>query len=428
MKLEPINRPEECLYEIKVWVEADEVTNEFNMSYQNISREAAWPGFRKGKVPRHLLELHFRNKIEKEASENLISKAIKTALKEYKITPITFPLIEEFNYKKDQDLLFKIKIEYRPKVNVEEYCNLRIEKEVTKVTDQQIEERLKWLQERGATLEIIEGREVKEKDFVIVDYQIWVEEELIEKNQQYLLELSNKYVLTDLRNGIIGMHKDEEREFEFTLPNEFSNKKYALKKAKAKVKLFEIKEKKLPSLDDELAKDISSCSSLEELKEKIREELTKAEEKRSNVNLKNKITELIASKNQVNLPKSMIDVEILELRKKLVHDLKGYNLSLEKFLENQNLSEEQFEENLKEKAKKRLVEWFILYSIAEKEKIEVSKDEIEEKISSISPGYKEITTKNMEGNDRLEMIKEEIKIAKTLDFLIAKADVQEVLR
>ncbi|MBU0599465.1 trigger factor, partial [bacterium] len=408
MKLEPINRPEECLYEIKVWVEADEVTNEFNMSYQNISREAAWPGFRKGKVPRHLLELHFRNKIEKEASENLISKAIKTALKEYKITPITFPLIEEFNYKKDQDLLFKIKIEYRPKVNVEEYCNLRIEKEVTKVTDQQIEERLKWLQERGATLEIIEGREVKEKDFVIVDYQIWVEEELIEKNQQYLLELSNKYVLTDLRNGIIGMHKDEEREFEFTLPNEFSNKKYALKKAKAKVKLFEIKEKKLPSLDDELAKDISSCSSLEELKEKIREELTKAEEKRSNVNLKNKITELIASKNQVNLPKSMIDVEILELRKKLVHDLKGYNLSLEKFLENQNLSEEQFEENLKEKAKKRLVEWFILYSIAEKEKIEVSKDEIEEKISSISPGYKEITTKNMEGNDRLEMIKEEI--------------------
>ncbi|MBU2599534.1 trigger factor [bacterium] len=428
MKLEPINRPEECLYEIKVWIEADEVTNEFNMSYQNISRETVWPGFRKGKVPRHLLELHFRNKIEKEASENLISKAIKTALKEYKITPITFPLIEEFNYKKDQDLLFKIKIEYRPKVNVEEYCNLRIEKEVTKVTDQQIEERLKWLQERGATLEIIEGREVKEKDFVIVDYQIWVEEELIEKNQQYLLELSNKYVLTDLRNGIIGMHKDEEREFEFTLPNEFSNKKYALKKAKAKVKLFEIKEKKLPSLDDELAKDISSCSSLEELKEKIREELTKAEEKRSNVNLKNKITELIASKNQVNLPKSMIDVEILELRKKLVHDLKGYNLSLEKFLENQNLSEEQFEENLKEKAKKRLVEWFILYSIAEKEKIEVSKDEIEEKISSISPGYKEITTKNMEGNDRLEMIKEEIKIAKTLDFLIAKADVQEVLR
>lgn len=430
MKLESINKPEECLYEIKVWIGADEVNNEFDIAYRDISKHAIIPGFRKGKVSRSLMEMHFGKKIEKEVTEKLVQKSFTTALEEYKFTPVNMPLIEDINYKKGEDLLFKIKVEYKPKVEISNYSDLKVKKEIHKIKDSQVEEKLKELQKRCATLEVVEGREARREDLVVVDYQMWVNEELIEKKEQCLLELSNEYILSDLRDGIIGMKKDEEREIEINLPENFNRKKYASKKAQVVVKLSEIKERKLPNLDDEFTKDVSSCDTLEELKDRIKEELIKHEEEKSEINLKNTIAELITSQAHIDLPKSMIDTECFYLKKRLENDLRYRHMSFREYLEEQNLSEEKFNENLKEKAKKRLKRWFVLNAIAEKENIEVSEEEIIKKISSsphANPIDQDMVIKNMKEKGKWENLREEIKLDKTLDYIIEKADVEEVV-
>ncbi|MDI6786070.1 MAG: trigger factor [bacterium] len=430
MKLESNNKPEECLYEIKVWIEADEVNNEFDIAYRDVSKHVKIPGFRKGKVSRSLMEMHFSKRVEKEVTEKLIQKSFATALEKYAFTPVSTPVVEDLNYKKGENLSFKIKVEYKPEIEISNYNNLSVKKKINKVNDTQVEERLIDLQKRCATLEVIQGREARKEDLAIVDYQILVEEKLIEKNEQYLLELSNEYILKDLRDGIIGMNKGDEREIEVNLPDNFNQKKYASKKAKVIIKLFEIKERKLPNLDDDFAKDISSYNNLEELKNKIREELVKHEEEKNQINLRNTITELITSQNHINLPKSMIDTECFYLKKRFEDDLNYRKLNFQKYLENENLSEEKFNENLKEKAIKSLKKWFILDTIAEKENIKVSEEEIIKEISS-SPYAKhidqDVMIKNMKEKNKWESLREEIRLNKTLDYIIEKADVEEVV-
>lgn len=430
VKLESINKSEECLYEIKVWIGTDEISNEFDIAYQDVSKHAKMPGFRKGKASRSLLEMHFGKKIEKEVTEKLIQKSFAAALEEYKFIPASMPLIEGLNYKKGGDLLFKIKVEYKPEVKIGNYNDLKVKKELSKVDDSQVEEKLKELQERCATLEVVEGREARKEDLVVVDYQMWVNEELIEKKEQYLLELPNDYILSDLRDGIIGMKKDEEREIEINLPENFNHKKYASKKAKIVVRLSEIKERKLPNLDDEFTKDISSCDTLEEFKDKIREELIKHEEEKGKINLRNTIAELITSQTHIDLPKSMIDTEYFYLKKRLKDDLKYRNISFQEYLEEQDLSQEEFNENLRERAKKRLKRWFILDAIAKKENIEVSEEEIIKKVNSLPFANhidQDVRIKNMKEKDKWEDLREEIRLDKTLDYIIERANVEEVV-
>lgn len=428
MKLEANDKPEECLYEIKVWVGVDEINNEFDVAYKDISKQVRIPGFRKGKVSRSLLEMHFGEKMEKEVTEKLIQKSFASALKKYAFIPIDMPLVEDINYKKGEGLSFKIKVEYKPKIEVGNYDNLKVKKEIREVSDIQVEERLRALQKRQATLEIIEKKEAEKEDLVVVDYRILVDGELIEKNEQYLLELSNDYIQKELRDGIVGMNKGEEREVEISLPENFSQKKYASKKAKVIIKLFEIKERKLPNLDDDFAKDIGS-NSLEELKDTIRKELIKHEEEKSQINLKNAITELITSQVHVNLPQSMINAECSYLKKKLEDELNYRKISFQKYLENQNLFQEKFDEDLKEKAIRRLKRWLVLDAIAEKEKIEVSREEVIKEINS-SPYAKyvdqNIMIKKMKEKDNWESLKEEIRLDKTLDCIIKKINIEEV--
>jgi trigger factor len=430
VKLERIDIKEECLYEIKVFYGRDEVLEEYEKVYKEVATKAEIPGFRRGKVPKNLIILHFGSKIEEEVKERLIQRSFTEALKEYKFTPINLPVIEELNHKKGEDLSFKIKVEYKPRIDFNDYKSLILKKEIKKIGEEEVEERLRELQKMNATLDIVkEDREVREEDLVVIDYKMEIEGLEIEKKEEYLLELSNKYLLEDLKKAILGMRKGEEKEVIIELPEDFPKKEYALKRAKVKIKLSEIKERKLPNIDDEFTKDISSFNTLEEFKEKIRKDLTELEEEKSRFNLKNAISDLIISKTDINLPKSLLKSECAYLKNRLKEELKYKSKSLEEYLKENEITKERFEEDIKEKAIKRLKKWFILDSIAERENIKVTEEEIKERLRS-NPYLKfmEEERLNKDMRKKWEDLREEIRLDKTLDFLIEKATIEEVIK
>lgn len=414
---------------LKIEVEAGEFEKAVEQSYRKNVRRFNIPGFRRGKAPRSLIERYYGPEVfYEDAAEIVLSEAYKKGVEENSLEPVEHPHFDIDKIGKDIGIVATAKVTVKPEVKLGQYKGLEVEKMVYTVTEEDVEKELKDLQEKNARLVSVE-RPAQKGDVVLVDLEGFANGEPLKdaKVQNYPLELGSKILVEDLEEKIIGMKPGETKEVAVTYPAEHPNKDLAGKEVLFKVSLKEVKEKELPQLDDEFAKDVSEFETLEELKQDIKNRLEERAKSLSESSLRGAILKKVVEQAEVDIPQVMVDREIERLIMDFAFQLRLRGLDLKQYLEISNLSPEEFKGKFQERAYNNVKTSLVLEALAKAENMEVTEEEVDEELTKYAEAAQKSLAeykKNLKEED-LEHIKDHILTRKIFDFLISQAKVNE---
>lgn len=421
-----LEKRENNLVSLEFTAEPKEVQEALSLAYQKVVKKVSIPGFRKGKVPRRVLESHFGKEVLfEDAMEILVSRGYREALIEHGLEPIDNPKLEIVQaIEEDKPFVFKARVQVLPEVKLGNYKGLKVEKKVARITEEDVEKELKALQERHAELVVVEKDSLEKGDFAVIDFEGYVDGQAFPGGaaQGYTIEVGAGRFIPGLEDGLIGMKPGTEKEIKVTFPEDYHNKDLAGKEAVFKVKLQEIKNKELPVLDDEFAKSLGHGETLPELKEDIKKHLQEYVDQEAERDFQRQVVEKVVAESVVEIPEILINRELDHLVHDVEHDLSHRGLKLEQYLETTNQTEESLRNELRPRAEKGVKIDLVLTSIAKAEGIEATEEEINNEIEKSLVYYpenrrKEIR-KRMENPNVREGMKQSLVKKKVVDFLV----------
>ncbi|RKO63594.1 trigger factor [Caldibacillus debilis] len=408
--------------ELTVEVDAAEVNKALDAAFKKVVKSVSVPGFRKGKVPRTIFEKRFGvEALYQDALDILLPDAYAKAVEEAGIEPVSRPEIDIEQLEKGKPLIFKAVVTVKPEVKLGEYKGLEVEKTDTEVTDEEVEEELKALQNRYAELVLKEEGAAKEGDTVVIDFEGFIDGEPFEggKAENYSLELGSNQFVPGFEEQLVGTSAGEEKEIEITFPEDYRVSELAGKKAKFKVKVHEVKEKVLPALDDEFAKDVDEeVETLEALKEKIKNRLKEDKEHRAKHMLENAVIEKAAANAEVEIPEVMIENEVERMFNDFKQRLQMDNISLELYQQLTGQSPDDIKKQMREDAEKRVRANLVLEAIVKAENIDVTEEELEKEVQKMADLYRMTADQVKEALGSLDFLKEDIKLNKAVQLLV----------
>ena len=410
---------------VSIEISEDQVTKEVDSFYRELGRKAKIKGFRPGKVPRNILERHFKDYVKAEVVQKLVQDTYPTALSETNLHPVSNPMIDPGDLESGKPFQYSATIEVKPEIKLEEYLGLNIEGKKEEVKDEEVEERLKGLQNLHANLKTIqEARPIQNGDFVIVDYEARMDGKPLEEGKatDFTMEVGSGRFIPAFEEKLIGLRLEEEKEIEVSFPEDYGYKKWAGKTISFHVKIKEIKEKILPILDDEFAKDLGDYSSLEELKDKLKQEIEREKKLALERQLKDQMVDQLLQKNTFEVPESLVE----EQTKTLVSDTKLRLATQGIKIDTLGISEEKLQEDYRETAMRQVRTFLILEKIAGQEGITVTDEEVEDRFREISERTHQkfdVVKRYYEKNGLIPEVKAGIMNEKTLNLLLEKANI-----
>lgn len=419
-----IKNIEECtkLFQIEIPRETvEKVTEEV---YQEIKKIAKIPGFRPGAVPRDLLEKHYSQDAQKEILKRLIPSGYKQAVQDYNVDPIAMPEISNINFQKDKPFTFEAKVDVRPALRLKNYKGIKVDKKRISVSQQEIDDTMNKLRDMSAKYENVE-RPVKKDDYAICDIEAFIDgKPVAKKNTGAWVQVNKDASLLGMGEELVGLNNGQEKEVTATLPPDYPDKKYAGKKAQFKILVKEIKEKRLPELNDDFAKNMKA-ENMSDLRKEIESQLFTRKENALKINMENQILLKLLKDNKFNVPSSLVSRQKEVLAKRLENELTQ-----------KGLPKEETDKKIKELGPKLEADafnkvriYFMLDEIASKENIKVNEEDIEERIKTValSVGRPAEEIKSYyEKENLMGGLAEEIREAKVLDFLLKEAEINEV--
>ncbi len=394
-------------------------------AYQENKGKFAIDGFRKGKAPRKLIETHYGEDVFfEDAINNLFSQNYFKALDELNINVIDKPNADFSEIKKGEGFTITITVTAYPEFEVKDYKGVEIEKVENAVTDEDINKELEALQSRNARMVIAE-RPAKEGDTVLIDYSGFVGEEQFEGGtaERQPLKIGSNTFIPGFEEQLVGCSAGDEKDVLVTFPEEYHAEDLAGKEAIFKCKVHEIKEEEKPELNDDFAKDVSECDTLEELKKETREKLEKSAEAAAVSEMKNAVLEKIFNANEVEVPAVMVEDEIDNMMQEFDQQLRYQGLDLQKYFQYLGKEAKDFREELREDATKKTKTRMLISAIADAEKIEVTQEELDKELELMSIQYKlEVEQiKSMLGAENFAALEKDIKMRKAVDFTFDNA-------
>jgi trigger factor len=412
---------------LTVEVDAEKVNEGLDAAFKKVVKNIAIPGFRKGKVPRVIFEKRFGvEALYQDALDILLPEAYAKAVEEAGIEPVDVPKIDIEQMEKGKSLIFTAKVTVKPEVKLGQYKGLEVEKMDATVTDEDVENELKRLQENYAELVVKEDGKVENGDTAVIDFEGFVDGEPFEggKAENYSLEIGSGTFIPGFEDQLIGMQAGEEKEIEVTFPEEYHAKELAGKPATFKVKVHEIKEKRLPALDDEFAKDVDDeVETLEQLKDKIRKRLEEMKKNEAEAALRDAVVEKAAENAEIDIPEVMVKNETDRMLREFDQRLQMQGLNLELYYQFSGQDEAALREQMKEDAEKRVRVALTLEAIAKAENIQVTEEEVNEELEKMAKAYNLEVEKLKELLGNLDGVKEDLKWRKTIDFLVENSKV-----
>ncbi|AMA53347.1 MULTISPECIES: trigger factor [Bacillus] len=407
---------------LTVEVDAETFKTALDDAFKKVVKQVSIPGFRKGKIPRGLFEQRFGvEALYQDALDILLPVEYPKAVEEAGIEPVDRPEIDVEKIEKGESLIFTAKVTVKPEVKLGDYKGLGIEKDDTAVTDEDVQNELKALQERQAELVVKEEGAVEEGNTVVLDFEGFVDGEAFEggKAENYSLEVGSGSFIPGFEDQLVGLEAGAEKDVEVTFPEEYHAEELAGKPAVFKVKIHEIKAKELPELDDEFAKDIDEeVETLAELTEKTKKRLEEAKENEADAKLREELV-LKASENaEIDVPQAMVDTELDRMLKEFEQRLQMQGMNLELYTQFSGQDEAALKEQMKEDAEKRVKSNLTLEAIAKAENLEVSDEEVDAELSKMAEAYNMPVENIKQAIGSTDAMKEDLKVRKAIDFLV----------
>ncbi|MDR7857726.1 trigger factor [Tissierella sp.] len=383
------------------------------------------PGFRKGKVPRKIIEMNYGQEVFYEDAINvLLPEAYDKAIEELNLEPVDSPEVDIEEIEKDKPIIIKVSVTVKPEVVLGEYKDVEIEKAEYIVTDELVENELKSAQDMNGRIIDAGDRAVKTGDILTIDYAGYVDGAQFDGGtaEGQTLEIGSNRFIPGFEEQLVGKNKNEEVNVVVTFPEEYHEESLQAKEATFKVTIHEIKEKELPELDDEFAKDVSEFDTLEEYKASIREKLEQDFKNREEIENENNLIEKVIESCEIDIPESMIDSQLENEVGEFDYRMRSQGLNLEQYLQITNSTEADLKEQLRPTATKRVKGDLVLEAIGKAENIEVTEEDIDKELEKMAASYKQDNVekfiKDMKRGD-LGFLKTAITNQKVIDLLMA---------
>ena len=368
---------------LTIEMEPAEVEESLEKSYHRLVRKANVPGFRKGKAPREILEQYIgKESLLEDALNNLIPQAYERAIKEQQIEAIARPSIE---IAQTDPVVFKATVPLKPTIKLGNYHDIQVTPEPVELTEDSANAVMEKLRHQHATWEPVE-RPVDFDDLVVLDIESNIEGEpfINQKGVQYQVRRDFSSPVPGFAEQLPGMKKDGDKEFSLQIPSDYPRSELAGKEPWFKVRVTEIKQERLPELNDELAKQISpDFETLDILRERVSTDLRQQAEEKAKINFEEKVIQEVVDLAQVEFPPILLEMEIDRLVNEQASRLQMGGHRLEEYLSRLNKTEAELREELQPVATKRVTSSLVLGKVAEEEKIEVSDSEIDTEIEEM---------------------------------------------
>ena len=369
---------------LTIEMEPAEVEESLEASYHRLAMKANIPGFRKGKAPRAVLERYIgKESLLEDALNNLLPQAYEKAVKEQGIEAIASPSIE---IAQTDPVVFKATVPLKPTIKLGDYYDIRLTPEPVELTEDGVNAVIEQLRHQHATWEPVE-RAANFDDLVTLDVESQIEGKpfINQQGVQYQVLPAQPLPVAGFAEQLPGMKGGEEKEFKLQIPEDYPRGELAGKEAWFKVRVTEIKQQRLPELDDEFATLINpDFKTLDSLREQVSANLRLRAEQRAKEEFEERIIEAVADISQVEFPPVLVEIEIARLLNQQARWLQASGKGLEEYLSRINKTEEELREELHPLATKRVTHSLLLGRIAEEEKIEVSDSEINAELENMT--------------------------------------------
>jgi trigger factor len=411
---------------LTIEVSAEKVNEGLDAAFKKVVKQLNVPGFRKGKMPRAMFEKRFGvEALFQDALDFIFPEAYMNAITETGIDPIAQPEDVDFDIEqmgKDKEFTFKATVQVKPEVKLGEYKGLEIEELDTAVTEEDVQKELETLQSRHAELVIKEESPAENGDTVVLDFKGFVDGEAFEggEAENHSLELGSGQFIPGFEEQLVGVKAGESKDVEVTFPEEYHAAELAGKPAVFKVTVHEIKGKELPELDDEFAKDVDEeVETLDALKEKIKARLEDSKKHEAEHHLRDTVVEKAAENAEVEVPEVLVETEVNRMLQEFEQRLQMQGMNLQLYFQFSGQDEAALREQMKEDAQKRVKVNLTLEAIANAENLEVTDEDVDTELGRMAEMYNMSVDNIKKALGGTEGIKDDLKLQKAVDFLIA---------
>ncbi|WP_194189796.1 trigger factor [Clostridium chrysemydis] len=414
---------ENNIVKFEVRVEAEKFTAALNKAFNKNKKRFAVPGFRKGKVPMHMIEKMYGTEVFfDDAANTCISETYPTVIEENNIRPVDFPRVDIKEIGKGKDLVYTAEVTVYPEVELGEYKGLEVKKNTLEVSDEEVNAQLDSMQKQNARVEVKEDGKVEKGDVALIDFKGFIDGVAFEggEGHDYALEIGSGSFIDNFEDQLIGLAKGEEKSIKVTFPAEYGKEDLNGKEATFEVTVKEIKAKELPELDDEFAKEVSEFETLADLKADIKEKFQKNKDEQVENEFKDALISAAIENAKMEVPEVMYEKEIDNMVKDLEQKLGYQGLSLEQYLQFTGNTEDKMRAYMKENAEKKVKADLVLEAIAKAENIEATEEEVNEKATEVAKMYAGDNAEEMAKmlvQTQRPMIEKDIVVAKTIKLL-----------
>lgn len=413
---------------LKITAPAAEVNAGYKKAVQKIADQANIPGFRKGKAPRAIIEMHYgKEAVKQEAFEIVANKAYSEALDQEKLIPVSDPKVEESTFEEGIDMELTIKVTLKPEPELGEYKGLHVEKKEVEVTDEQVDAQIKDMMGRDAKMVVAEEGAVIEKgDFAIIDFAGTVDGEPFSggEGKGYPLEVGSNSFIPGFEDQLVGLSKGDSTDVEVTFPEDYFVKDLAGKEAIFKVNIQDVKRKELPELNDEYVASKTDFKTVEELRANYKERMQKAAEANAKAEYEHELIDLAVANSKFSVPEIMIEDKISQMVEEMKMSLESRKMSLDMYMQYTGLDMAKIRENQRPVAEENVKTDLVLDAIAKAEDIQVDMADVDAEIAAISAQHgasPEEVKKIIKGNGTMGLLLANILRRKAAHVVIDSA-------
>ena len=413
---------------LKITAPAAEVNAGYKKAVQKIADQANIPGFRKGKAPRAIIEMHYgKEAVKQEAFEIVANKSYSEALNQEKLIPVSDPKVEESTFEEGKDMELTIKVTLKPEPELGEYKGLHVEKKEVEVTDEQVDAQIKDMMGRDAKMVVAEEGAVIEKgDFAIIDFAGTVDGEPFSggEGKGYPLEVGSNSFIPGFEDQLVGLSKGDSTDVEVTFPEDYFVKDLAGKEAIFKVNIQDVKRKELPELNDEYVASKTEFKTVEDLRANYKERMQKAVEANAKAEYEHELIDLAVANAKFSVPEIMIEDKISQMVEEMKMSLESRKMSLDMYMQYTGLDMAKIRENQRPVAEENVKTDLVLDAIAKAEDIQVDMADVDAEIAAISAQHgasPEEVKKIIKGNGTMGLLLANILRRKAAHVVIDSA-------
>ncbi len=383
-----LENEKENVVKLNITIPAKDAADAYNNAVRKISQYVNIDGFRKGKAPRSVVERHVgTERIKQEAIENLMPKAINQAVADNKLDLVSQPYITSYNFNVGEDLTVTAIAELRPEVTLGQYKGLKLEVKDSPVAEDAMQKSIDNLLNQYATQETVIDRATKDTDIAVIDFEGFCNGEKIQGGdaKNYPLDLAHSNFIPGFAEQLVGKNLNDEFEIKVNFPENYHDEKLKGQPATFKIKINEIKEKKLPELNDEFAQKVGPFKTVDDLKTDIQKYLDSQRERTNKQNSENEVFKAVIDASKVDIPETMIEREVASLKEEYKQRLAAQGITWETLVKSQG--EDELTKNLHEDAKTRIKNSLVIDKIAKDENIKLEPKDIEAKFAQLGAAY-----------------------------------------